>query len=32
MGCRIGERELYFDLSQNTHSDHPFRLVYMGNN
>lgn len=27
LACEIGERTLYFNLSQGRHSDHPFRLI-----
>jgi hypothetical protein len=27
LACKIGERTLYFDLSQGRHPDHPFRLI-----
>jgi hypothetical protein len=30
LACEIGERRLFFDLTQGTHSDHPFRLIAMG--
>ena len=27
LACKIGERILYFNLSQGRHPDHPFRLI-----